>query len=66
MNFNSPEWKDVCDEIDRRVALLDKQNRALGPEQFTAHLRGQIAALVSFRNWEEASALPDVQETVFR
>lgn len=66
MNFNSPEWRMVCEELDKRITSLDLQNRALGPEQFTSHLRGQIAALVSFRNWEHTSALPEMQETVFQ
>ena len=66
MNFNSPEWHEVCKEIEKRLGALDKMNRAVVPESVTSHTRGQIAALNSLRMWQETSALPEVQEQTFR
>jgi hypothetical protein len=56
MNFLSPEWREVCVEIDKRVAALDLQNRTNVPESATIHMRGQISALLSLRNWQEETA----------
>ena len=66
MNFNSPDWKLTVDEIDQRISRLDITNRAAKSAEETAHLRGQIAALLSLRNWEATSALPTVEELRFQ
>ena len=65
MNFQSPEWVAVREEINRRITDLDMKNRVLGPEQTTSHLRGQITALTSLLDWERESAIPTEEEIVF-
>lgn len=65
MNFNSNEWKELGEEIDRRVAALDKTNRAAKSAEETAHLRGQIAALLTLRRWPDDAALPTTEEIIF-
>ena len=66
MNFQSREWQEVCSEIDKRIAALDKVNRARKSAEDTAHIRGAIEALLSFQKWPEATAVPDVDEIVFQ
>jgi len=54
MNFASNEWKEVCDEIDKRIAVLDKSNRGPLDHDQTCEIRGQIKALSALRQWQPA------------
>ena len=63
VNPQSLEWKAVEVEIDTRVYALDRLNRTAKSEVETAHIRGQIAALLSLRDWPKAAAIPEEPET---
>jgi len=54
MNFHSPEWKEICDKIDKRIAELDRTNRGPLDHDQTCEIRGQIKALAELRAWKPA------------
>jgi len=61
MNFASNEWKEVCTEIDKRLAELDKTNRGPLDHDQTCEIRGQIKALAALRKWQPA---PEVEPEI--
>ncbi len=63
MNFHSPEWKEICDKIDKRIAELDRTNRGPLDHDQTCEIRGQIKALAELRAWKPAPAIEP--ETVY-
>lgn len=62
MNFYSQEWKDVCAEIDKRIAVLDVMLRGPLDAEKTASVRGQIKALLDLKSWH-AAPVPEPEES---